>query len=175
MEFARLWKSEQQHGIELLKASFQTFSFSRHWHDELSIGVIEKGAEGLNYRGSNLIIPQQQIVAINPAEVHTGFSGCESGWTYRMFYFNTARIAHVLDKDPEVFLPFISRPVIDDSELYQQLFLLHSSFDQPVMDLAQDSLLLLALERLFRRHGDSYQQESCSQNKDNVKARLVFD
>lgn len=174
MEFSRLWRSDKYQGIELLKASFQRFSFSRHWHDELSIGVIEKGAEGLNYRGDSLIIPEQQIVAINPAEVHTGFAGCDSGWTYRMFYFDTQQIASVLDKDPATFLPFISQPVIDDTELYQRLLLLHASFDEPAMDLAQDSLLVLALDVLFQRHGSNHSEPKI-QKGDTIKTQKVFE
>lgn len=172
-EYSRLWKSEQP-GIELLCASFQSFSFARHWHDELSIGVIERGAEGLNYRGSNLIIPEKQIVAINPAEVHTGFAGCESGWTYRMFYFDVAFLSELLDQEASVFLPFIRQPVIDDPELYQQLLNLHSGMGSESLNLARESLLLLTLRALFQRHGDA-RSDIEGEGLDSMKARRMQD
>lgn len=48
------------------------WSCYRHTHDGYVIGVIEWG--------------WGQIVVINPDEVHTGHSGSEKGWTYRMMY-----------------------------------------------------------------------------------------
>jgi hypothetical protein len=42
VEYSKLWKSKEIDGIELLKASFQSFEFCKHWHDELAIGIIKK-------------------------------------------------------------------------------------------------------------------------------------
>lgn len=154
MEYSRLWRNDQLKGVELLKASFQRFSFAKHWHDELSIGVIEKGAEGLNYRGSRLVIPERHIVAINPAEVHTGFSGCDQGWTYRMFYFDTALVSSVVqDVNPKL-QPFLASAVINDEALFQRLRQLHLSLDQDSLVLSKQSLLVIALSELFERHGE---------------------
>lgn len=158
MEYSRLWKNEEIAGVELFKASFNRFSFSKHWHDELSIGIIEKGAEGLNYRGNNIIIPEQHIVAINPAEIHTGFAGCDSGWTYRMFYFNTELIAGVIAEQGKAVAPFISQPIIHDAELFNLLLQLHTALDTSSLALSKESLLILTLHKLFQRHGDSFMQ-----------------
>jgi hypothetical protein len=93
LETSKIWRNETFSGIELLSANFTKFKFAKHWHEELAIGVIEEGAEGLLYRGDNLIIPKRHIVAINPAEVHTGFSGTPDGWRYRMFYFDLKELS----------------------------------------------------------------------------------
>lgn len=154
MEFSKVWQSGTLKGIELLKASFQQFEFSKHWHDDLAIGVIEKGAEGLYYRGKNIIIPENQIVTINPSEVHTGFSGCRSGWKYRMFYFNPEMIIRHFEQSDQDVLPFIKSPILDDPELFNLLRNLHISFEEPAFEITKESLLTICFETLFGRHGD---------------------
>lgn len=155
MEFSKLWKCEQIKGVELLKASFKQFQFSRHWHDELAVGIIEKGAEGLNYRGSKIIIPENHIVAINPAEVHTGFAGGEYGWTYRMFYFDTQLIDRHFSESPQSVLPFIKNPIIHDPGLFSLLYQLHVALEFSSFNLTKETLLALTFTKLFSRHGDS--------------------
>ncbi|GLO63846.1 AraC family transcriptional regulator [Vibrio sp. MACH09] len=153
MEYSRIWQSDTVKGIELLRASFQQFEFSKHWHDELAIGVIEHGAEGLHYRGNNIIIPENQIVAINPSEVHTGFAGCDSGWSYRMFYFDPQMIRAHFELEEQHVPPLINAPIIDDPSLFQLLQQLHMALEQPSFDITKESLLTVAFEGLFGRHG----------------------
>jgi AraC-like DNA-binding protein len=173
VEYSKLWQCKEIEGIELLTASFQSFEFCKHWHDELAIGIIEQGAEGLNYRGSSLIIPQNNIVTINPAEVHTGFAGCDLGWSYRMFYFDPALIAdHFSDAKNKV-LPFIENPNIADPQLFKLLYNLHLSFEQPSFDLSKQSLLTLVFETLFNRYGNYKNIESnvYKTHKSNIHIR----
>ncbi|KDM91105.1 AraC family transcriptional regulator [Photobacterium galatheae] len=152
-EFSKLWRPAQNPEIELLSASFQRFEFSRHWHDELAIGVIESGAEGLFYRGNNLVVPQHQIVAINPSEVHTGFSGCEQGWRYRMFYLPPEFIASHFQASEKHVEPVINTSLIRDPALFGLLLQCHMALEVPSLDLTQSSLLTLALEQLFTQYG----------------------
>lgn len=154
METSSLWRHPDHPGIELLSARYTRFEFSRHWHDELAIGVIEAGAEGLDYRGDRLLIPEQHIVAINPAEVHTGFAGADQGWTYRMFYFDPQLLGQLLEHAGGPPLdPVIERPVIHDPALLTLLLALHRALEQPSLSLTRDTLLSQCLERLFRHHG----------------------
>lgn len=166
MEHSRLWKSKEIAGVELLTASFQSFEFCKHWHDEIAIGIIEKGAEGLHYRGKSLLIPENNIVAINPAEVHTGFAGCDEGWSYRMFYFDPQLISDHFSMSEYSVLPFINNPNITDPQLFQLLYQLHLSFEQASFEISKQSLLTLAFECLFTRYGNHKQSA-----KDNLKAQ----
>lgn len=154
MEFSKVWQNGTLEGIELLKASFQQFEFSKHWHDDLAIGVIEKGAEGLYYRGNNIVIPENQIVTINPAEVHTGFAGCDTGWKYRMFYFKPEMIHRHFEQSDQDVLPFIKSPILNDPELFRLLMQLHIALEEPAFDITKESLLTICFEMLFGRHGD---------------------
>ncbi|WP_295898687.1 AraC family transcriptional regulator [uncultured Vibrio sp.] len=155
MEHSKIWRNETFSGVELLSARYTRFEFSKHWHDELSIGIIERGAEGLFYRGSNLIIPQRQIVAINPAEVHTGFPGVSEGWQYRMFYFDVDELTKQFEHYTGPLNPIIEQPVIDDESLFDALYQLHVSLEQPAFELSKESFYLNALETLFTRYGSA--------------------
>jgi hypothetical protein len=75
----------------------------------------------LNYRGNNIIIPENQIVAINPSEVHTGFSGSNFGWTYRMFYFDLQMIKQYFSAIELSVIPIIKQNIIDDPDLFSLL------------------------------------------------------
>lgn len=156
-EFSKSWRNAQQPDVELFSAYFRNFSFARHWHDELAIGIVQTGAEGLDYRGQKALIPRGQIVTINPGEVHTGFAGSDSGWTYRMFYFDLSLIENTLaEHSPRSgsFAPFVKGPVVDDPKLFALLHQLHLSLEDPSFSLASDSLTTLAITTLFARHGD---------------------
>ena len=152
-EQSKIWVNTDFTGIELLSANYQRFEFCKHWHDELAIGIIEEGAEGLLYRGDNLLVPRQHIVAINPAEVHTGFAGTEQGWRYRMFYFDLDTLAELFADSELSIEPIIEQPIIFDLELYQQLLALHISLEISSLQITRDSLLSIALENLFARYG----------------------
>ncbi len=154
-EFSRLWKNEEVSGIEMLSASFKKFQFTKHWHEELAVGIILSGAEGLDYRGEKITVPQGHIVAINPAELHTGFAACEQGWNYRMFYFDTQMITNALNDNELLGLgsQTIGQLVINDPLLFQHLLDLHLALEGQALKLSQQSLLQISMEMLFSRHG----------------------
>ncbi|MHA2938979.1 AraC family transcriptional regulator [Vibrio sp. RC27] len=158
MEKSKLWVNPDLSGIELLSASYTKFEFSKHWHDELAIGVIEEGAEGLLYRGKNIIIPKRHIVAINPSEVHTGFSGSPEGWRYRMFYFNMKSLNDTFENSCFPLDPIIDRPVIHDETLFDTLLKLHISLEETSFQLTKESLYTVALEKLFTKYGSPKQE-----------------
>ena len=159
MEKSKLWANETFSGVELLCASYTKFAFKKHWHDELAIGVIEEGAEGLFYRGSNHIIPKRHIVAINPGEVHTGFSSAPNGWRYRMFYFNLAALASQFGNRGLPIDPIIDEPKIYDEALFDMLFQLHLALEQSSFALSKESLFILALEKLFTQYGSAKKEK----------------
>lgn len=155
MERSRIWRNQTLPGVELLSARYTKFEFSKHWHDELAIGIIEDGAEGLFYKGNNVLVPKQHIVAINPAEIHTGFAGCPNGWQYRMFYFDLATLFKQFESTDFPIDPIIDKPVIDDPLLFNALLQLHHALELPSFDLTKESLLATTLEKLFTTYGTS--------------------
>jgi len=155
LETSKLWINQALPGVELLSASYTKFEFSKHWHDELAIGIIEDGAEGLFYNGNNLLVPKQHIIAINPSEIHTGFAGAPKGWQYRMFYFDLPTLFKQFKNTDFPIDPIIDKPVIDDPRLFDELFQLHQSLELSSFDLTKESLLATTLEKLFTTYGSA--------------------
>ncbi|SON52574.1 helix-turn-helix transcriptional regulator [Vibrio tapetis] len=169
MESAKIWKSEHFSGIELLSASYNKFEFAKHWHDELAIGLIEEGAEGLLYRGRDIVVPKNHIIAINPSEIHTGYVSCHEGWRYRMFYFDLHTIYQQFEQSGIPVDPIIDKPVIDDINLFSELKQLHMALENSSFNLTKDSLLAVVLEKLFTRYG-SVKASRCSRSHDDKSA-----
>ncbi|MCF2826587.1 MULTISPECIES: AraC family transcriptional regulator [unclassified Pseudoalteromonas] len=153
MEKSKIWKDKSVEGVELLSAQYTKFEFAKHWHDELAIGVIEEGAEGILYGGQKLIVPKHHVVAINPSEVHTGFPGVPSGWRYRMFYFDLAFLQRLFDNMSVHLEPVVNRTIIDDNRLFLGLLQLHQAMEQASFTLTKESLLLMTLEKVFTQYG----------------------
>ena len=141
-EYSKIWKNKEHQNIELLSASFKKFSFSKHWHDEFAIGVIEEGAEGLDFNNKKINIPKNNIVAINPGEIHTGFSASNNGWKYRMFYFDSNLIKSILSEYSIQNDSLLTNPNISNPYLFKNLLDLHHSLESEHFKLTRDSLLI---------------------------------
>lgn len=161
-DFIKLWRNKEHQDIELLSASFTDFSFSKHFHEELALGIIEKGVEGLDYNGKKLMIPQGNIVAINPGEMHTGFAGTNKGWTYRMFYFNKKCIENILKDSFSKHSMVLNNASINNPSLFSSLYCLHKSLEEDDFTLHKESLLTHNIHQLFIQYGDVKLEESLS-------------
>ncbi len=153
-EYSKIWKNKDYNNIELLSASFKEFSFSKHWHDEFAIGLIEEGTEGLDLNGAKLNITKNNIVAINPGEVHTGFSASNNGWKYRMFYFDSNLIQSILSEYSIQNDTLLTNPNITNPYLFQNLLNLHHSLESEHFNLTRDSLLINTITELFEQYGN---------------------
>ncbi|MBC9714667.1 AraC family transcriptional regulator [Streptomyces sp. TRM66268-LWL] len=152
-EHARLWTAQGSSQVELLAARFERFAFDRHSHEQLSVGVIEEGAEGLHLAGGQVVIPAGQLVIINPGQVHTGFAADEAGWRYRMFYFDTGMVEELARERlgaREVWFP---ETAVRDDGLFARLRRVHAAQEVAGDDpLTAESLLLDGLGAVLGRH-----------------------
>lgn len=154
-EYAKIWKNRDYSKIELLSASFNKFSYAKHWHDEFAIGLIQKGAEGLDFNGSKISIPANNIVAINPGEVHTGFSASNIGWTYRMFYFDVSLIKEILQDRNIYNLSSFVNLSIHDPKLFNKFLSLHIALEEEHFKLKKDSLIVESITEIFSTYTSS--------------------
>ena len=138
--------------VSLFQASFKQFRFARHWHEQLALGVILSGAEGLDYCGQRTILQARDVVAINPGEVHTGYSCSKAGWSYRMLYLDPSWLSNTLANYGICALPEIEQPKLQDPLLFKSLLQLHHALQQPSFSLSQHSLLQQVCERLLTCH-----------------------
>jgi len=155
LESVKFWKDPQLPQVELLRATYVTHTFARHTHEGYALGVIERGREGFQYRGSSHIAAAGSIALIHPGEVHTGHAAEAAGWTYRMFYPDAAVLGQVAAQiaGHPVPLPFFPNPVICDPLLVQGLSQVHRALEYGDAPLESESRFLWVLAQLIVRHG----------------------
>ena len=153
----KVWRVPSLGDLELLRAAHQTQSFPRHTHERYAIGVIEAGALGFHYRGENVVATSGDISLCIPGEAHTGQPAADTGWAYRMFYFEPAFLETLTSEmaDRSRSLPFFQSGVIADDALATLLRALHIRLERGTASrLEQDSLLLSVLTQLIGRYAD---------------------
>ncbi|MFG3254190.1 AraC family ligand binding domain-containing protein [Streptomyces sp. NPDC048172] len=151
-EHARLWTAAGSARVELLAARFERFAFDRHSHEQLSVGVIEQGAEGLHMAGGTVVVPAGELVVLNPGQVHTGFAAGESGWRYRMFYFDTGMVEELARTRLGTGSVWFPDTAVRDAGLFERLRRVHREQEHADDPLTAESLLLEGLGAILRRH-----------------------
>ncbi|MCP4688199.1 MAG: AraC family transcriptional regulator, partial [Desulfobacterales bacterium] len=141
--------------LDLMRARYVSQVFSRHFHEGFAVGVIESGALGFNYMGENLVAPPGAINLAVPGEAHTGHAMDESGWLYRMFYFDVdllQKVASEMADRPEG-IPFFTSGVIHDDALARCVRRLHVSLENnAVSGMETETRILEVLGGLLLRH-----------------------
>lgn len=156
-EFSRLWRAPQLAGVELFAADFFRFEFDRHSHSQLAVGLIERGAEGLHYRGKKIVVPAGSMIIIEPGEIHTGFAACDSGYQYRMFYFDTALVSSVAREMTSHGTINFRHSIVYDPPCFELFLQLHKCLDDTdtlaADTLTAQSMTVDALYYLLNQHG----------------------
>jgi AraC-like DNA-binding protein len=154
-ESAVIWRAQGLPGLELLKARYVNQTFARHSHEGYALGVIESGALGFDYRGSHVVAPAGAINMAVPDEPHTGEAAVAEGWSYRMFYLETALLKEAASQmeDRPGRAPFFKSGVVHDPRLADVVRRLHQDLEQGHISLlAGQSRLLGLLAAVINRH-----------------------
>jgi len=80
-------------GVETLSARGLRSGFDRHFHDTYAFGLILRGVERCELRGTKQLFEPGSVPMFNPGEVHDGGPASAGGWSYRMVYVDPALIA----------------------------------------------------------------------------------
>lgn len=72
--------------IDFACYSLSHYSFPRHFHDHYVIELVVKGADRFYCNGKNYTAAGNQLVLINPGEVHTGSTVSDTPLVYYSFY-----------------------------------------------------------------------------------------
>jgi AraC-like DNA-binding protein len=173
-EQVRMWRIPELPQLDLLRATYVHQSFARHSHEGFAVGIIESGALGFFYRGENIVAAKGAINLANPDECHTGHGAHEEGWTYRMFYMHASEVHKAARQiaGRNVGMPFFQSGAIWDDALAAIIRQVHISLEEPKNPLIEkESLYLLMLTHLIRRHADSPPQLSRIGNERSVAQR----
>ena len=157
-ERVKFWRDPTLNDLEMLRATYITYSFSRHAHEGFGIAIVESGAMSFEYRGATHIAPAGSIVVTQPGEMHTGEAAVDRGWTYRTLLPATACLQQALEALTEKpgKEPYFTSPVIDDTTLNQQLLSLHHTLEYSACALERESCFLWGLTQLIRSYATDF-------------------
>ena len=149
-----LWRTDAFGGLEMIRARYKGFSFSPHVHDEFMLAATERGLGQPQIHGETHHIHPDDIILLNPGQVHGGGPGRDTYWHYRGFY-PSPRLMQLVAQDfgqQGHGIPFFSKNVVTDPYMAALLRNTHITLETPQSALQSESLLLSMLARLIKRH-----------------------
>ncbi|RWU03140.1 AraC family transcriptional regulator [Pseudodesulfovibrio sp. S3] len=81
-------KAESEIGMTVLNAVMSDFSYAKHAHQELALGVTIEGVQEFSCNGSLFRSHPGNIMLFNPGDVHNGNPGNEDALKYTMLYLD---------------------------------------------------------------------------------------
>ncbi|MEO0394537.1 MAG: AraC family transcriptional regulator [Cyanobacteria bacterium P01_A01_bin.137] len=159
-ERVKFWRDPVLHGLEMLHATYITYSFARHAHEGFGIAIVESGVMEFDYRGASHIAPAGSVVITHPGEMHTGHAFLETGWTYRTLLPAVDWLQQAATELNEYSgtLPYFSSPVIHDKCLNQQLINLHRTLENSPSSIERESYFLWEMTQLIHRYASNCPQ-----------------
>jgi AraC-like DNA-binding protein len=85
-------KAGRSSGITVLNAVMSDFSYGKHAHEELAIGVTTEGVQEFFCKGRTFRSFPGDVILFNPDEVHNGNPGAGNVLKYTMLYFDPAKL-----------------------------------------------------------------------------------
>lgn len=151
---SQFWLANDLDGLGVLKASYSTHRFPRHFHETYVIRIQETGVEEFEYRGAKYHAPAGSIVMIHPGEIRTGRRATHDIWSYRAIYpeiFMMDQLASAVG----ISAPFFASPVVNDPELYQTFLKMHRKLETSSESLERQSLFVATMSTLIERNAGS--------------------
>jgi AraC-like DNA-binding protein len=89
-------------GTQVLNAVMSDFSYAKHAHEELALGVTTQGVQEFYCEGSQFSSRPGDIILFNPGDVHNGNPGDDEALKYTMLYFDTKEFYPLMSSASEV-------------------------------------------------------------------------
>lgn len=143
-------------GVEATVAH-TTHAFPRHSHDRFGIGVVVAGGQRSASGRGPVEARANDVITVNPGEVHDGSPLDEQGRAWRMLYFEPSLLCSALAECAGVSMRQfeLTRPVLSDPQLTErfarvfEVAVVHAaSFD----NLAGEEALLALVDHVARHH-----------------------
>src|SRR5258706_4450697 len=126
-----LWRNYSLFNIDFASYSLSHHHFPRHFHDHYVIELVVNGVDSFYCDGKNYRAENDQLVLINPGEVHTGNTVSDTPLQYYSLYPDKKTLQQVAASLgiclPEDF--HFQRPLLDQSRLTDKFKMLFNSFD----------------------------------------------
>lgn len=166
-------KSQHLDQVMLLSAVMHDFAYSKHAHEEYSLGITLSGRQDFFSNGAFHHSSPGNIIVFNPGVVHDGHSGAVDVLQYKMVYIHPEQLAPALAaagvKRPHDFR--MEDTLLNDGLLRTHLMRLSTLIEcDEVEPLAQESMLYTLAARIAQLHRD-YLPNQTQQRVDSLLLR----
>lgn len=150
-------KSQHLDQVMLLSASMHDFAYSKHAHEEYSLGITLAGRQDFFSNGALHHSSPGNIIVFNPGVVHDGHPGTDDVLQYKMLYIHPEQLAPALAaagvKQPHDFR--IENTLLNDVVLRTSMLRLSSLLVcNEAESLAQENMLYILAARIAQLHRD---------------------
>lgn len=143
-------------GVEATVAR-TTQAFARHTHDRFGIGVIAQGGQRSASGRGPVEARANDVITVNPGEIHDGSPLDERGRAWRMLYFEPSllfdavgELADAPARSLELTVPVARDPLL--KILFERLFAVSVESGQTADSLACEEALLALFAHVARHH-----------------------
>ncbi len=168
-----LWRHEHLFNIEFASYSLSHHSFPRHFHDYYVIELVTKGADRFYCNGNNYTATKDQLVLINPGEVHTGSTIDETGLRYLSFYPGKKELGLVAET-LSIPLPadlYFEETLQNNTELPAKIKLLFASLNDNASITLQQQYFFDCMQELLLQK----EKTSAGIDKKDPRIKLLID
>lgn len=148
-------------GLDVVDARYQSTVFGKHIHEEYTIGIIEAGAQKFLHKKSMQVAVQNQLVLVNPDDVHTGETASPDGWRYRAMYPTMSQFSELYN-DLGIGsgrAPYFRESVVSSPDLARDIRLVFDQISLNVTTLHAETLLYALLMKLVLRLSTTVSEE----------------
>ncbi|WP_374467715.1 AraC family transcriptional regulator [Ferrovibrio sp.] len=146
-------------GTEAVRAAFHSHAYDPHFHDQVLVGVTERGLQQFHCRRRLVRSTPGRVILMEPGETHDGEAGASSGFVYAMLYFDPAwlRAAAALHADVSDGASVLGFPatLAEDPALARAILAAWHQIAAPDSRMAREAALDRVVALLWRRRGES--------------------
>lgn len=146
-----LWRNEQLFDIDFASYQLSNHHFPRHFHDHYVIEMVVRGTDSFYCNGVTYIAEENELVCINPGEVHTGSTVGGAALRYYSFCPRPEKLLQVAEA-LQVHLPsnFHFEHTVSNRPLFaNKMKTLFQSFGQRNNNLEQQELFFDCMKELL--------------------------
>ena len=169
-----LWRKDLLFNIDFASYTLQHHSFSKHFHDHYVIELVVSGADNFYCNGKNFTATKNQLVFINPGEVHTGSTVAGTPLCYYSLYPDTKafeKIAASLEtKLPEDF--FFEKTLLEQPQLVGKFEALFRSFQHSFHESKEEEIFFDLMYAIFSAPNSNFMPAN---SKEDSRVRRLID
>jgi AraC-like DNA-binding protein/mannose-6-phosphate isomerase-like protein (cupin superfamily) len=174
-----LWRSNELFNIDFASYSLSHHHFSRHFHDHYVIELVINGADDFYCNGKNYVAESNQLVLINPGEVHTGSTVSDTPLYYYSLYPDMKALEQVA-ASLDIALPAdfcFQRSLLDPSLLAKKFKVFFDSLSSGEDSLHQQEIFLDCMYELLlpANYANAANYPASSTCQKDYRIQLVID